>query len=349
MLNKLIYVLNQEELSDYIREYLNYREVEYTECDGMFYSLNKKGVAFVSHMDTVAKDDAEYHKPVFEADGILFKRNAILGADDRAGINLILNHCKDINFVITADEEVGRIGATKLSRDGEFVGLVKSNVVAFIELDRRGDNDILGFKHGYCDEALHEAVNNVLNGVDATGSYTDIDSWRDLKPGVNISVGYYNPHSADEFLDLKKWYELNSLIPELNRITGEFKTIEKQYVSKYSSSKYKYKRLTDYYGWNYSIPNFSSTSFPEVKRAVIVDYENSEILYQSVGGLKPEYVVDINTGKVNARNIVKHSGKYLECSKCHECINLGEMYDVVDDELFHQECNWSGDYDKQIK
>lgn len=340
-----IYEMNQEELRDFIKGILNDKNIPYVEHDGNIYSFrfNDK-VAFVSHLDTVAKSDEEYHKPVFEYNGILFKRKAILGADDRAGVNIILNHIDDINFILTRDEEIGRLGAASLRKNEDFVEAIKVyNIVGFIEMDRKNNSDILGHNHGYCQEDFHNAVLNVLSGrVDAHGLCTDIDSFIDLRAGVNLSCGYHSPHTENEFLDIESWLVLNNSIPELNKITGEFKLPVKKsaytYSSKYNIYDYIYKGTQYYSKKNNGYGDLFKYSYYDdsYMDAVAKDIEYTKRI-RAVVGIHNYNEVE-NTEDGDTLNIIKESSKYMECAYCGKMIRSGARYHIISEAFIHDAC-----------
>ena len=330
-----IYELNQEELREFIKGMLSEKNIPYVEYDGNIYSFRfKNKVAFVSHMDTVAKSDNEYHKPVFEANGILFKRNAILGADDRAGVNCILNHIDDINFIFTRDEEIGRLGAESLKNNNDFVNAINEyNVIGFIEMDRKNNNDILGAVHGYCDQDFHDAVASVLvSGVDVKGVCTDIDSFIKIRAGVNLSCGYHSPHSPDEYLDIESWLKLNNAIPELNNISGEFSLPKPKYTYKtyvHTYGKNKYCGYNAYVYNDYVLPSsLTDSKMKDVEHDVT--YANT---HRIEGYNYPEYTKD---GDII--NLIKDSQGYMTCAYCGEVIKKGERYHVVEDSFAHDSC-----------
>lgn len=331
-----IYSLNQEELYDYIIDFLEENKIKYNEHDGNIWGINYTDkVCFVSHLDTVAKDDDEYHKPAFLNDGVLFKINAILGADDRAGVNIILNHIKDVNFVFTRDEEIGRRGASSLYSNKSFKEDMKK-VVGFIELDRRNGNDIIGALHGYCNKDFHDAVANALGGgVDARGAFTDIDEFMYDKPCVNISVGYYNAHSAEEYLDIKEWSRVNDSIPELNKISGEFKPVVKK---TYTYTKYGNYRNTNNIYDQYFLYDYSTIKEWQGEY-IMRDIKTTNLVRKAMG--LPD--IDINSTE-DITGISKSSSIYMQCAICGEKINIGDIYAIDKDYYYHQDC-----YDEEMK
>lgn len=248
MINLNLYNKTQDELSDYIEQILVDKGIPYNiDTYGNIWSIRFDNKAcFVSHMDTVAGDDIEQRKPAFIVDGILFKINAVLGADDRAGINLILNHIENINFIFTRDEEIGCLGAKELASNIIFLEDIEK-ISGFIELDRKGISDVLGAVHGYCDVDFAGEVLKVLpEHKDASGILTDIDKFIHLKPGVNISVGYYNAHSSKEYLDVEYFEYINSKIIELSNIKGFYNLPPakptKAYGNVWKNESYNYSR-----------------------------------------------------------------------------------------------------------
>lgn len=340
-----IYEMNQEELREYILGILKEKNIQHTVHDGNIYSFRfKDKVAFVSHMDTVAKSDEEYHKPVFECCGILFKRNAILGADDRAGINIILNHIDDINFVITRDEEIGRLGAISLKNNTEFVNAINEyNIIGFIEMDRKNNKDILGKKHGYCNADFHDVIFNVLNDrEDAVGSCTDIDSFIDIRPAVNLSCGYHSPHSSDEFLDIKSWLNLNNKIDELNSISGNFTIPEKKSKITYYTGYTKNKKYNNYSLYDYDY-GFYKVDYSELRTHQINSVEDdlhfSEVEWgKNIKNENYNYgepdIVDTET----IINLIKDSTMYCQCSVCGKTIAKNERYHVINGYFVHDKC-----------
>lgn len=253
MIRKELFEMTQEELIVYIENELKNRDVPYKkDKNGNIWSIRFNGKpAFVSHMDTVAGCDEEYRKKAFIVDNILFKVGAVLGGDDRAGINLIINHLEKINFILTTDEEIGCVGASALSRNEEFKEDIE-NICAFIEIDRKGNSDVIGALHGYCEKDFSDEILKVLpTHTDVRGVLTDIDRFIHLKPGVNISAGYYNAHTEDEYLDIEYFNYLNSKIIELSNITGDFELPKPRNQYVYTGRKNKSAYLYGYSNINY--------------------------------------------------------------------------------------------------
>lgn len=256
-LRKKLYMLTQEELLEQVKKELTAEGIPFKEDSyGNIWSFRFEGKpAFVAHCDTVIGHDRLYNALLREYDGKLSRPGYVLGADDRAGVNLILNHKHKINFILTKDEEIGCVGANKLAKNVDFIKDCET-INFFIELDRKGNSDIIGHSHGYCTKELSKDIAKVLdNYKENWGVFTDIDSFIDISQGVNLSVGYYNAHSNKEYLNIEEFNYIDSKIEELAQIEGHKTTYEKprrasgwgrlDYAHSYFDDGYSYRGAND--------------------------------------------------------------------------------------------------------
>lgn len=244
-INTNLYKLTQFELFDYLKKELDDMNIQYIVSDGNIVSLNHIGTpCFVSHMDTV--NDRDMKKELLFDNNLntMYRKDGILGADDRAGINLIMNHCKDINFIFTRDEEIGALGMESLDRKLNIISLLENwEIPCCIELDRKGNNSILGAKHGYCSRDLQSALQRVLpDHIDDVGIYTDIDKICDKIPCCNLSIGYQHGHSIDEYLDIEYFLFMDKKIMELNKISGKFEINHERFIHNATKSRKRSKK-----------------------------------------------------------------------------------------------------------
>lgn len=211
-----LYTLTQDELRDHIQKNHNCYEL-----DGNLYSIKHiNAPCFIAHLDTVRDSDMK-KKLYIDNQNHLRRKDGILGADDRAGINLILNHSKQVNWIFTRDEEIGLVGARIMGESEGLKDLLnKYETTCFIELDRMDYGHIIGINNSYCNTDLDKAITDILPLYQTdTGICTDLD---ELVPmlgisGVNLSVGYFNQHSKNESLDIEYFNWLNSQILKLNK------------------------------------------------------------------------------------------------------------------------------------
>lgn len=191
-----------------------------------------------AHMDTVHafRDDRKVFLDVVEGDEILSTNDACLGADDRAGLALVLslmedfadkNHRMHTDFTgsliawITVDEEVGCVGAEQLSAMGFFENLDMS-----ITFDRRNERDIVckNFSGDFCDVSYAKAfvkagaeIGQVWKPVSGSISDAMISSEASVN-SVNLSVGYDSEHTTYETLNLRALYDTYRLAHSFIRL-----------------------------------------------------------------------------------------------------------------------------------
>ena len=171
---------------------------------------DKPTVMFTSHFDTVGylKEKVNH---VFDGDIIRTDGKTILGADDKAGVALMLhmmrNNVKGLYYFFIG-EEVGRIGSTALSKKIELNPHVQ-DILKIISFDRKGVDSIITHQMGKrcSSDVFAKSLAKELNALESTfryrlddgGIYTDSFSFIDnIRECTNISVGYYNQHSQRE-------------------------------------------------------------------------------------------------------------------------------------------------------
>ncbi|MFD1032991.1 M20/M25/M40 family metallo-hydrolase [Metaplanococcus flavidus] len=167
-----------------------------------------------AHLDTVCSFDEG--REIIKDGNIWSSSSGILGADDRAGVAILLETLKrldaknfngTVKYIFTVEEEIGLLGAK-----GVEANFLHDVDVAFV-IDRRGTGDIVTSCGGYekfCDDSFGEfieetASNNGLPGWKCTaGGSSDTRIWASHGiQSVNLSAGYYHEHTADECLDVE--------------------------------------------------------------------------------------------------------------------------------------------------
>jgi len=140
-----------------------------------------------------------------------YHRSYVLGADDGAGIWLLLELIDAKvpgTYVFHHSEECGGLGSRAMANSEKDWLRQFKRAVAF---DRKGTSDIITTQRGgtCCSEGFASALGDALNLHNhtystAAGSFTDTANYIDYIPEcTNISCGYYNEHTNDEWLDLK--------------------------------------------------------------------------------------------------------------------------------------------------
>lgn len=372
-LRKKLYMLTQGELADQIKRECKAEGVPVkSDSYGNIWSIRfQDKPIFVAHMDTVIGDNSRYGAPLLEKDGKLSRPGFVLGADDRAGVNLILNHKHKINFILTKDEEIGCLGAKALAKVPEFITDLEIGTF-FIELDRKGNDNIIGHIHGYCEEAVVNAIKTVLPHYrDVWGVLTDIDAWDHLRQGVNLSVGYYNAHSSNEYLNIAEFDALDAKIEELGQIeSAELrKTYEKPkrsyggygygYNYSYYDRAYGYAQY-DYMDYDSYPKRFENASTNVVKcdfchsdEGTMYEYAGCIVCDACAVGI-PEHELEEATiiTKQSSNGKTELSDEELgKCSNCGCTVYPEEKYVTIPDwkVIFCEECyeektmSWDGE------
>ena len=187
-----------------------------------------KKMLLAAHLDV--KGEFSSSDQLIERNNIVSREKGILGADDRAGVSIILNLLKEVGdysevpplkFIFTVGEEEGQYGAESI--DPDFF----EDVSFGISLDRRNCKDIVYKSNSkeYSNLEFAERVARVSSRifseenifVPCQGGISDLRVWseKDTRPCVNLSVGYFDEHTDEERLDLTCWDRTHQLVAEL--------------------------------------------------------------------------------------------------------------------------------------
>lgn len=189
---------------------------------------NKPSTMFTCHLDTACGESQRVNH-VIEGDFIKTDGKTILGADDKAGMVILLYMIeKKIPglYYFFIGEERGCIGSSRLAstwKDKEF----SKYITKVISFDRRGTDSIITEQifERCCSDGFANALALELNLInpefkfspDPTGIYTDSAEFMSLVPEcTNISVGYYNEHSVNEKQDIQFLIKLCSAVCRVN-------------------------------------------------------------------------------------------------------------------------------------
>lgn len=260
---------DQDGTSEYVREKLDEMKIPYEVDDygNIFYLENKERPLLSAHMDTVRKE-ADFCIGAFlnESDDDKIFSGGILGGDDKCGVYIILKVLEAgrvVNFIFSRDEEIGCLGIKALLKPNYQENKEKADKVRdclwCLVLDRRNNSDIICFQNGYGSIEFEKALEKVSKDgnfgyVGARGLCSDADTIEEFISTANISVGYYSPHSAKEYIskkDLEK--ALNYTIAVIDNIKEKFAPSETKTFS-YSYNGYHggYYNAYDYYDTYYS-------------------------------------------------------------------------------------------------
>ncbi len=163
-----------------------------------------------AHLDTV-QDDSDREglsKTVFNPKTTNFTNEGVMiGCDDKAGLAAILylaKHCSHpFKILFTVQEEIGTKGIQQITDD------FYQDVCWAFTLDRRGSSDIISryrdrvmCSRGFVEKLREFGTRRGCPLDEATGTMADTYYISGFCPSVNLSIGYYNAHTKDDFLSL---------------------------------------------------------------------------------------------------------------------------------------------------
>lgn len=187
--------MSQKELKDYLHSFLTSRDYQPDYQDGFLYAKGDVPVLLIAHLDTVHKQKCT---EITELNGKISSPQGI-GGDDRCGVFIIMNLLKTCrcSVLFCEDEEIGGQGARRFEKSKHIKNL---GVNYMLEFDRKGKNDAVFYS---CDNKDFTEFICVTSGYEeAHGSFSDISI---IAPtagicAVNMSSGYYHPHTLDEYV-----------------------------------------------------------------------------------------------------------------------------------------------------
>ena len=208
---------NQDAKAEYVQQHYG-KFCKVDDYGNLYLNRNfKKAKPYmVAHLDTVDEQITAKQLLYDKTLGMLSaERNGKpcnLGADDGVGIvaALTLFDSLDVGVALFKDEEVGCIGSTNAEPN------YLKNARFCIQLDRKGNRDCVFESMGVeiaSDDFIKavEAIAKAFNYSAVSGGMTDVvtlSSEQHVKVScLNLSCGYYKPHTTQEYIkldDMKK-------------------------------------------------------------------------------------------------------------------------------------------------
>lgn len=235
--------MTQAELKNHLTDVLTRHGYATIVGDGYLYARGADAL-LTAHMDTVHKETVKnVHRNTLDGDIILSSPQGI-GGDDRGGVFIIRHLLPKLiasgirpAVLFCEDEEIGGIGSGKFCRT-EFITEL-SDLNFLIQLDRANSHDAVFYDDDNQD--FHKYVTRVTGYKEAQGSFSDISN---LCPacgvsGVNLSVGYYNPHRLEEYVSVREMLRTadvtEKLIVDAHNNPQRYEYKEKRYTGAFSN------------------------------------------------------------------------------------------------------------------
>lgn len=193
-------------ISGFIETYLSQNGIIYEKDKiGNIYNIGYKNKPLLSaHMDTVQGDDDTKLVDFIKIRGDCLSGYGVIGGDDKCGIYIILELLKTrkFNFIFSVQEENGGIGITNFVRDN-YLG----DILYCLVLDRRGSSDIICYNNRYGTLNFQNklvSIGREFGYLTNTGIFSDANILSTKLSCANLSVGYHNPHTTNEFVFLSE-------------------------------------------------------------------------------------------------------------------------------------------------
>jgi hypothetical protein len=236
--------------------------------DGYVYAQGEFPVLLVAHLDTVHK---KLPKVIFyEEKNDSYSSPYGIGGDDRCGVYMIFEVIKRFNcsVLFCEDEEVGGIGAKKFAST-DLAKELEFNYA--IEFDRRGRNDAVFYD---CDNQDFEDFVTKEFYKTAYGSFSDICTVAPVLKcaAVNLSCGYYNAHTEQEYVIAR---EMDASIEAACNLLA--RTTDKDKFE-YIEATYTYRGWA-YGGWHHNGCGYSkANTYRNYQTAESDTYEEEDFL-----------------------------------------------------------------------
>lgn len=279
--------------------------------DGFVFAKGEIPILICAHMDTVHESvPTKIYKATEKGTTKVFAREGI-GGDDRCGIYMCLKIAglRKPSVLFLEDEEIGCVGATKFTKNNISTNL-KFNFI--LEFDRMNANDAVFYE---CDNPEFTDFVTKEFYVENWGSCSDIS---EIAPyigcaAVNLSCGYYNQHTKNEYVVLEEMersiQEAIKLIDRTDFEKDKFEYIEAEY--NYRWGVYAGGKLSTVGGW-----------------AGLAGCSNGDVCYSGYGDYYFQYVGSggrlLEDMVINCLNLEEAVGKFV---MDHPSVCFDDIYD----------------------
>jgi len=221
-----------------------------------FYNGKRWDVGLKKYVEVDEKEKEDLSiTHLFDGDFVKTDGESNLGADDKAGVTIMMNMISEKVpglYYFFMSEESGCVGSSSLSRKFESIKTFPK-INKCISFDRRGYDSIITEQTSVCasDEFANELADRYKEygfwfKPDPTGVYTDSAEFTDIIPECsNISCGYFSEHTKSERQDLE-FLELLAIVS--TQIKWETLPIVRDKDKIYKGKKSGYTRT---YGWDW--------------------------------------------------------------------------------------------------
>ena len=310
--------------------------------------IGESDVMFTSHLDTatsaLTKVNHVFDKNIIKTDG-----KSILGADDKAGVTVMLYMIeKKVPglYYFFLGEEVGCLGSKKVAAEQKVKKIEGINKV--VSFDRRGTTSVITYQSSKrcASDEFGEALAKEFNRVDDTFKYktdptgvlTDSVQFISIyQECTNISVGYQSEHTFSESQDIE---HLEKLAVACTKVDWTSLPVKRD------PSKVEYRSYGGYGGYYGGWDDDYDYGYSRNWRSRNTGYGSS---YGSTYNKKPltekVWFHDKEFNYVSSVEVEKHTNKYVSVDLSEDRVRKEKS--IIDSllkslDLEYQEIKWDG-------
>lgn len=194
----------EERLSKIVRlELKDIGITDFTLSDKRIFRIKPDTILLCAHMDQVKGKPIS--KVWIEKDNEIHG-NGNLGADDKNGVWILLKllkKYKNLSFIFSTREESGGYIKDILEDNKEILKTIKYGLV----FDRKNGSNLIGTKNNYCVKEFEEDLLNLIKDFgykSEHGILSDCNALAKYISCVNLSCGYYEPHTEKEYTKINE-------------------------------------------------------------------------------------------------------------------------------------------------
>lgn len=315
-------------MSKFICKKINKMGLRYTK-DRLGNIYVTKGVSdvyptMVCHIDTVHFYNPNYQvhqagRNIFAIDKVNCMRLGV-GGDDKVGVFMTLKMLEERDVFKAAffvDEEIGCIG----SRSCNFDFFKDSSLV--LECDRKGADDFVSSISGtklYSRE-FSECLKPILNRYlrkEVSGGMTDVleIAYNTDVCVANMSCGYYNPHTDEEFVNIDDVVDTYNLCNEIfDRMGDELWRMSEE-------------RFEPYYGYGYR--GFGTGGYAQTFGDRDDFYDDFDFVDSKVNKHEDVEILEcLNCGSVHVE--LDEINRDIYCYECDSWMTEGEYINFINE------------------
>jgi len=337
--------------------------------ENQIYRITKDTPIIVAHMDHIAFP-TPLTKLKYDTEKKIISGNGTLGADDKNGVWILLNilkEFKEVSFIFSTDEERGGdIDEIFMVLDKELLNTIKYCIV----FDRRNGSDIIGLKNNYCNKDLEDDIVNVgekFGYKSSFGFWSDCNLIRKYIPCVNLSCGYYNAHTIQDYTSIPELYNSlafgQEILKSLNKIYEKtiIPVLKSSVTKRYNENKYwddkskgmykwfddynseKYEGFEEFFYCSYCGEHYSKEDQMILDECPLCNTTDTEI----IGYYTPSY--DANDGNIIEYYYCAHCDSYTDLDDsiigledspgiCRQCGNVKHHFRELEDRVYNEYC-----------